>query len=69
MNKFIKKIYFLVLVFTLTMTSVSFAAYKELPTINWSADVLPMDDNNPFLDVPGVRKKIAQAITGKLHVL
>ena len=44
-------------------------ASQELPVFNWSADVLPMDDRNPFLDMPGIRGKITQAITGKLHIL
>ena len=45
------------------------AATGGKPTVSWSAYVLAMDDNNPLLDVPGVRERIRQAITKKLHVL
>ncbi|MBR1728952.1 MAG: hypothetical protein IJ728_05450 [Selenomonadaceae bacterium] len=50
-------------------SQVVFAASKELITLNWSADVLPMDDNNPFLEYPGIKEKISQAINEKLHSL
>ena len=45
------------------------AAPKEKPTINWTADVIAMDDDNQLVYAPGVREKIAQALTAKLHSL
>ena len=45
------------------------AATAKKPTLSWSADVLAMDDYNPLLNAPGVRERIRQAITKKLHTL
>lgn len=45
------------------------ARAAEKPVLSWSAEILPMDDDNPLLEVPGVKERIAQALTVKLHTL
>ena len=56
----------LMLVWILAPGAVSAA---EKPLVGWSSDVLAMDDHNPLLDAPGVRARIARAVTAKLAAL